>query len=223
MEKFETCDFDSYVLKPSSCLNKNSDGQFELSKEHAYSYQVQQQLFTTKRNYCNFVVFAIGCNKTSLISQRIYLSEDHRSKVLPKLQKFWEICILPEVLARWYTQRVHLIDTVQQTSAVCYCRKGLDEDTVKCCNPNCPIQQFHLSCLDIDHIPKTWYCPNCRVLPQLKRGSKKKASSNITEALKISSKGKEDKLVKCANVNCTNVNCTNNIDNWLSPASMNTS
>ena len=49
---------------------------------------------------------------------------------------------------------------------------GTDEDTVKCCNPSCAIQEFHLFCLNINTIPKTWYCPRCRALLEFKkRGS----------------------------------------------------
>ena len=74
------------------------------------------------------------------------------------------------------------------------------------------ILQFHLSCLGIDAIPKTWYCPKCRALPEFKRGgSKQKSTSIITEALKMNSictcktvANKNDKLVKCTNVDCPN-------------------
>ena len=36
-------------------------------------------------------------------------------------------------------------DGAPLASATCYCRQETEEDTVKCCNPNCAIQQFHLS------------------------------------------------------------------------------
>lgn len=41
-----------------------------------------------------------------------------------------------------------------------------------CCNVSCPIVSFHLPCLPIVSIPKTWYCPRCRILPQFKRSRK---------------------------------------------------
>ena len=170
----ENCDFDSYVLKPSSCLKKNSDGQFILLSTHEYYYQVQQQLFTTELNYCYFVVCGVNSNELKLVPQKILPDQDHWSKVVPKLQKFWRICVLPEVLARWYTRRANLSeDGAPLANAVCYCRQETEEDTVKCCNPHCAIQQFHLSCLGIDAIPKTWCCPKCRTLPQFKRGASK--------------------------------------------------
>ena len=75
---------------------------------------------------------------------------------------------MPEVLARWYTRRESLAENgAPLADAVCYCRQETDEDTVKCCNLSCAIQQFHLSCLDINTIPKTWYCPRCKALPEI--------------------------------------------------------
>ena len=127
--------------------------------------------------------------------------------------EFWRICVLPEVLARWYTRRENVtVDGASLADATCYCRQETVEETVKCCNPNCPIQQFHLSCLGIDGIPKTWYCPNCRALPEFKRGSSKKQSAGIiNEAMKMdlictckAVAEKKDKLVKCSNAHCTN-------------------
>ena len=97
-------------------------------------------------------------------------------------------------------------------NAVCYCRQDTEEDTFKCCNPDCAIWQFHLSCLSIDAIPKTWYCPKCTALPEFKRGGSKQKSTNIiSEALKMNSictcktvGNKNDKLIKCTNVDCPN-------------------
>ena len=41
----DRCDFDSYVLKKNSCLEKVT-GKFQLKRSHNYFFQVQQQLFT---------------------------------------------------------------------------------------------------------------------------------------------------------------------------------
>ena len=120
---------------------------------------------------------------------------------------------MPEVLAQWYTRRENVtVDRASLADATCYCRQETLEETVKCCNPNCPFQRFNLSCLGIDGIPKTWYCPNCRALPEFKRGSSKKQSAGIiNEAMKMdlictykAVAEKKDKLVKCSNAHCTN-------------------
>ena len=72
--------------------------------------------------------------------------------------------------------------------AVCYCRKETDEDTVKCCNPSCALQQFLLSCLGINTFPKTWYCPTCRALPEFKKRGSKQHSANSKPKLTYVSK-----------------------------------
>ena len=45
----ENCDFEQYVQRRSSCLKKGEDGNMFFNPEHAYYYQVQQQLFTVDR------------------------------------------------------------------------------------------------------------------------------------------------------------------------------
>ena len=40
----ENCDFDNYVKKSSSCLQKDSSGNFSLKTQQQYYYQTQQQL-----------------------------------------------------------------------------------------------------------------------------------------------------------------------------------
>ncbi|XP_068743620.1 uncharacterized protein [Montipora capricornis] len=168
----DNCDFESYVSKSSSCLRKDSAGNFWLKKEHEYFYQTQQQLFTVERKYCDFVVCAFDeCGATKFFHQRILPDEQHWNSVLPKLTKFWRTCILPEVLGKWYTRK-HFMAQVQtdkqpEPGGICYCRKNTTEKGVLCCNSKCPIVSFHLSCLKIDSIPKTWYCPHCRNLPDL--------------------------------------------------------
>ena len=156
----ENCDFESYVLKPSSCLEKDSTGSFIIKKGHQYYYQCQQQIFSIERQYCDFVVCAFGHHgMVGLVHQRLLPDTDHWKTVVPKLTNFWRICVLPEVLGRWYTRR-HDVKAVESISvSICYCRTATMEDTVTCSNPKCQIVQFHYSCLGIVSIPKLWYCP----------------------------------------------------------------
>ena len=54
----DKCDFDSYVLKGTSRLEKVC-GEFQLKRTHNYFFQVQQQFFTLpERNYNDFMVCA---------------------------------------------------------------------------------------------------------------------------------------------------------------------
>ena len=205
----ENCDFDSYVKKSNACLIKDSLGHYTLPHDHQYYYQVQQQLFTTNRPFCDFVVCSIGLDQFMLVHQRILPDKPHWDSVVPTLEKFWRICILPEVLGRWYTNRRDAFP-VNKTSSkckVCYCRSEREERTVKCCNANCSVKEFHLPCLGIEIIPKTWYCPNCRVLLTFKPAQRKK--DTVDRAIKLelicscqTKATASDKLLECMSGAC---------------------
>lgn len=129
----ENCDFDSYVLKASSCLEKDSSRNFHLKTKHQYYYQVQQQIFTITKRYCDFVVCAFRDNgETELVAQRIGPDTDHWKAVLPKVTLFWRTCVLHEVLGRWYTRKHNFsnINPPETHDNVCFCRTVTDEGTV---------------------------------------------------------------------------------------------
>ena len=101
----------------------------------------------------------------------------------------------------------------------CYCRKKTDEQSVLCCNPKCPIVSFHWSCLKIESIPKTWYCPHCRNLTEFKKSrkakseepKKKKGPSAPNPAMSFdficmckSKPNESEKLLKCHSESCEN-------------------
>ena len=99
-------DFESYLLKKSSCLEK-VDSMFKLKRNHDYFYQVQQQLSITGSKYCDFVVYAFNNNKPIFFMERILPDPNHWETVVPKLTKVWRTCVLPELLVRWYTRKQH--------------------------------------------------------------------------------------------------------------------
>ena len=105
------------------------------------------------------------------VTQSNFSDKGHWVAVLPKVTSFWRTCIFLEVLGRWYTSKHDMVD-VKPTDAhsFCFCRAVTGEDTASCCNAKCPVMK--LSCLDIGFIPKPWYCPNCRTLPEFKRTNK---------------------------------------------------
>ena len=213
----ENCNFDQYIMKPSSCLEKKEDS-FCLKENHQYYYQVQQQIFNTKRKYCDFVLFAVNKDSSCFIHDRIYPNHDHWNNVVPKLAKFWRGGVLPEILGRWYTWSIRarsdsitLSDT--EDRGICYCRSKTDKITINCLNPLCEIREFHPSCLAVATVPKTWYCPNCRKLPQFKPKKTKanKDDDMIQQALACDSicicqkKALEnDKLIECHRSDCKN-------------------
>ena len=213
----QDCDFDKYALKKSSCLEK-VDGNFKLIRSHNYYYQVQQQLFTLKdRKHCDFVVCAIDNvnNRAVIVTERILPDKQHHHTVLPKLDTFWRLCILPEILGRWFTRRCNASDVKPVADAICFCRKPADNDVITCSNVECPYAQFHTSCLSLcaAAIPKLWYCPYCCRLPQFKRKRKQqpKQPPACQAALQLnaictckSKAAPSDKLLECHNRDCTN-------------------
>ena len=157
-----------------SYLKKDSSGNFNLKTQHQYYYQAQQQIFTSKKRYCDFVVCSFNDMKeTKLVVQRICPDTDHWKADLRKVTNFWKTCVLPEVLGMWYTRK-HSTPKVDHPSNndVWFCRTATGEDTVICCNPECLIGNFHLSCLQIVSLLKTWYGPNCRTLPKFRQKGK---------------------------------------------------
>ena len=84
-----------------------------------------------------------------LMIERIFLMSSIKTKVLPKLEAFWRICVLPEVLGRWYTRRCMVEVKGPSDGSICFCRTLCDGDTVACSNEECPYGRFHKSCLSI--------------------------------------------------------------------------
>ena len=139
------------------------NGNFCLKRKHAYYFQVQQQLFTlSDRRFCDFVVCGIDHNqKPQIVKERIFPDKEHWKTALAKLEAFWRICILPEILGRWYTRRCVLPEKAPGVDGTCFCRAKQEGDMLKCSNEECPYVHFHRACLTLSsaEIPKTWYCP----------------------------------------------------------------
>lgn len=154
------------------------------------------------------------------MKQRLLPDIEHWETQIPKLETFWRICVLPEILGRWYTRNMDLKSQISPReswpSGDCYCRKSTNEETVTCANPECKVSIFHPSCLCIDKlkVTKVWYCPHCRKLPQFARPKSKKMpdlkDQYMAEAAKLDKiyvcKKKaepREKLLKCHNELCS--------------------
>ena len=83
-------DFDNYLFKKSFCLQRNehSETGFSLKRDHDYYYQVQQQLHTTKREYCDFVVYATSSSDSKFVCERILPYNSLWDSLVPKLCSF---------------------------------------------------------------------------------------------------------------------------------------
>ena len=87
------------------CLKRNADGTLNLDRLHAYYYQVQTQIFVCEVDYCDFVVCTFPEGKKPVIHiERILADREFWSQCVRKSTEFIKVCILPEILGRWYTR-----------------------------------------------------------------------------------------------------------------------
>jgi hypothetical protein len=81
------------LVRKRICLQNNNE--VELNTSHQYYYQMQQQMYVTKRRWVDFVVK--GSKSDEIYCKKVCFSEDFWSKVLPKLSLFFERWLLPEI------------------------------------------------------------------------------------------------------------------------------
>ena len=152
----------------SFCLQECSEGKYELKHEHDYFYQCQLQMFVTNRTYCDFVVWT----EKDLHTERLTLDDALIRSALPTARKFFSMCILPELLGKWYTRPTTANDEPQEleedSGLWCHCKQKKGGDMVGCENRSCPAQWFHLECVGLTTLPHgKWYCRTCQ--PSRKR------------------------------------------------------
>ena len=158
------------ITDPSFYLIKSIDG-LKLNPNHQYYYQVQMQLALCEVSYCDFVVWT----PKGMATIRTEPNQVFFMEIKPKLDSFFQKCILPEVLTHRLQSPSPLTsphnDTPQtdepspQNGVYCYCRQGEDErQMIGCDNHNCPYPWFHFECVGLSQPPRTkyWYCPDCR-------------------------------------------------------------
>ena len=152
------------------CLKKQDDGSLVLDHGHAYYYQVQTQLFVCNANFCDFCVCTFG-DKSDIYIERIFKNQEFWDDCVQKAKKFFDACLLPELIGHWYTQPRIKEDTSQHTEQTrsvtshdeyCYCHGPEKGRMIGCDNPDCSVQWFHMKCLKLKVVPKgNWYCPDC--------------------------------------------------------------
>ena len=89
-------DFDSYVQKKSSCLQKN-ESCFQLKRDHDYYCQAQQQIHTSWRGYLDFIVFASDGQTSKFFLERLAPDMKHWETQIPKLEEMEGYLIIFEV------------------------------------------------------------------------------------------------------------------------------
>ena len=153
----------------SFCLKKQPDGTLSLDCNHAYYYQCQLQLFVTKRRYCDFIVWS----NSELFVDQINQDDSLIQSAMPVATKFWRMCVLPELMGKWYTRKQTTISQGQEQQQEedhgrwCYCKEEKGGEMVGCDNKSCHIKWFHLQCvgMTVSTIPHgKWFCPTCNAM-----------------------------------------------------------
>ena len=104
-------------------LKQNADDQIVLSHQHKYD-QVQGQIAICNVSYCDFIVWC----PNDIFIERIKKDDDYLPKHLPRLERFFCDCLLPELLTHKFIQNkepVKKVRSVADTEAkFCLCGKG---------------------------------------------------------------------------------------------------
>lgn len=147
------------------CLQEYCDGKYKLKRQHDYYYQCQLQIFVTGRSFCDFVVWT----QKELHFERLTLDETLITSALPTAKTFFNICILPELLGKWYTRRHPTtgdndpLEYEDDDGSWCHCKERRGGEMIGCDNKSCATKWFHLECIGLSTVPRgKWCCTTCQ-------------------------------------------------------------
>ena len=93
------------VTDRQSCLVEDADGILHVNTSHAYYYQMQTQIHVCKVDYCDFCLCTFpSYSEVSLHIERVFPDNEFWQICVDSSQHFFNICILPELLGRWYSR-----------------------------------------------------------------------------------------------------------------------
>lgn len=90
-----------YVRKNKTCF-VIVNNELHLDESHEYYYQVQLQMYVLKMKYCDFFVWC----KHAFVTERISYNQAFVVAKLKKVLEYHKMIIKPELLARYYTEKV---------------------------------------------------------------------------------------------------------------------
>ena len=94
-------------------------------------------------DYCDF----IGWTERDMQIEGINPDVEFWELALIKAKKFFSLCILPELIGKWYTL-VDDVDGDEEESPWCYCQTDIEgRRLIGCDNPECGKGK--------------WFCPTC--------------------------------------------------------------
>ena len=80
------------------------DGNLKLDRNHTYYYQMQQQLQICREEMeCQYGGDFVVWTQKEIFIERILPDNKFWESNLPKLDNFFEVCILPEIVGKYFT------------------------------------------------------------------------------------------------------------------------
>ena len=139
-----------------------------LKSNHKYYTQVQFQMYITKCQYCDFVVFTKCKPAPSMVIIRLCIDVDFCKNLIAKCEHFVKNFIIKELVTRELenSTTATTISTDQQddqsVQTWCICAELEYGRMIKCDNDDCPYQWFHYKCVNIRRKPRgKWFCFSC--------------------------------------------------------------
>jgi len=139
------------------CLEQNGTS-ITLKSSHPYFYQVQTQTMVCKKQYCDFFLWT----EKDYHLERVYPDAEFWQKCLEKASAFFSVCILPELIGKFYSRPS--LAVAEALTDHCYCQQTMEKALIQCCNNSCAIKIFHKECLRVPAsvTTKNWLCPECQ-------------------------------------------------------------
>jgi len=145
------------------------NGELQLSRKHAYYYQVQTQLYVCNKDFSDFVVWS----QQDIHIERILPNREFWDSISTAASAFFQQALLPELVANYYSRTAAAntqdIEAATSSNSVhldqtwCSCNGKEEGRMIACDNSDCLIEWFHYQCVGIKRKSKgKWYCPQCR-------------------------------------------------------------
>lgn len=100
-----------FAENENSFLNKKESGEIQLSRTHPYFYQVQCQMFCTRRNWCDFFV----CTSKDQFVERIFFDEQLMGIYIKKAVFAYKHIIFAELKSGAVKQEIEIEKSVKDT------------------------------------------------------------------------------------------------------------
>ncbi len=135
----------------------------KLDRAHLYYLQCQLQIHVTGGKYCDFIVW----HASGLHTERLLPDHQRIGEILPKVEQFFRLCVLPELVGKWFTRRKALLVAScpiedDDNEKWCDCKESKGGVMIGCDDRQCSIKWFHTACLKKQEPPAgRWLCPSC--------------------------------------------------------------